>query len=163
MAMTVREVLEAVKVVLGALDPVPGRLHISMVMNPNQEEVVNQFIFRDEALGDVIKGFIIKPANSRSKNSTTGQNGYRDRLRNFVVQGVISTNIAGKDAPDLILESEMDRIEDKLASVGRIQEGQDIFINGEMEQTALGLTKFASHNVFVKELTFVVQERRQRS
>lgn len=160
--MHTNEVLGFLRQRLEAITPSIGRVHHSLRVSPKLEDFVNDFKFNDPERGEIIRAFIIKPANSKTTRATTGRNGHSHKLQNIVIQGLVSAGTTNENGPDLLLEELMDRIEDDLQGVSRIEDKTqgDTFLKGEMDGTPIGVAQLGPHQVLVKELTVVVQYRK---
>lgn len=120
--MKTTQVLDILKTKLEEIDPPIGKIHTSLLSSPKPEQVITDLKFKDLALGDVLKAFIIRPGNAIIRRGTTGRQGFSMRLRNIEIQGLISINIDNVGAAERVLEDAWEEVIQKLQNESRIED-----------------------------------------
>lgn len=157
--MKTRDVLSTLKQELASIQPPVGKLFSTLRASAKPEETITDFKFNDPSAGNILKAFILRPADSRISRGTTGRTGFSMRMRNIAIAGLIT--VREDISADAILEDAFDAIIERLVGVSRLEtESQgDSFHVGEMTLSAPAVGLVSNHKVLMQELVTVVQDR----
>ena len=161
MSLKTREVMDVIKRELDAITPSVGRVFATLRASASPDDLITDYLFKDDQLGKVLKAFVIRSGQQRIERMTTGNKGFPQRFRTIAIDGFVTIQHKNPLAAEAVLEDAWDAIVVKLQALQRLDKESDgdTFHPGMMEITPIGVAKVSNHNVVAATLTTVIQDR----